>query len=202
MRHSSLGHAMAPHASSSAASTQLVPSSPQRRQVSSHAPVQHTRLPSAVGKHEPSPQSSLVSHACPAERRQPPWARLQPSAPHSVAVSQTVSAQTWNVAPVQRVWPSSHGVAGAHALPSGEHTSFGPHAAAQHTLSPPSVATQLPLEQSSARVQASPASSRQPSSSHSHAAPSRAAGFQENSQSPALAQAPPSLQVPAGSRSA
>lgn len=84
---------MVPQASSSAMSSQAVPEAVQRRQLVSQAAEQHTELPAAVGKHEPTPQSASASQVWPGERRHPESFRLQPSSPQSATSSQAPSKQ-------------------------------------------------------------------------------------------------------------
>jgi hypothetical protein len=153
-----------------------------------------------VARQVPSPQSASDSHVCPAERRHPPRLLSQPSAPQSDSRVHTPSAHCWCVAPEQRRSSSPQGAAGKHALPSAAQTSAGPHAAAQQTLPPSSVATQLLLAHVSGRVHGSPSSSPQPAPSHVQASPSRAAGLQVKGQSATVAHVS-ALQLPCDSRS-
>ena len=93
---------MVPQASSSSMFAHSVPCAEQRLQPESHAAVQQTRLPSAVARQVPAPQSASDAHVWPAERRQPSSWLLQPKVPQSVSVCHTPSTQLWCRAPEQR----------------------------------------------------------------------------------------------------
>ena len=179
---------MLPQASSSAMSTHSVPSAEQRWQLALQLPVQQTRLPSALARHVPWPQSASDSHACPAERRQPSSSALQPRSAQSLSVCHAPATQRWCREPEQRRSSSVQGAAGTQLLPSALHTSFSEQTAAQQMLPPSAVAQQLEPSHALDFEQGSPRRNRQPLSSQRQAAPSRAAGFHTGEQSARVTQ--------------
>ena len=135
---------MTPHAASSARFSHVVPEGAQRRHPPSQAAVQHTLEPLEVGWQRPAPQSASKAQLSPAPLRQPSRSTLQPSTPHSIRVRHWPPLQRWKLEPEHWGVPSSQTGAGTHP-PVVLHTSLSAHAAAQHTLPLPAVATQAPV---------------------------------------------------------
>jgi hypothetical protein len=150
----SAGHAIGPHAASSARFSHAVPDGAQRRHAPLHAAVQHTRPPPEAAWQLPAPQSASELHSSPASAKHPPRATLHPSTPHSRTVRHWPPVHRWKLEPEHCVASSSQTGASSQ-LPAALQSSLGAHASVQHTLLPVDATTQAPLPHSAPELQAS-----------------------------------------------